>query len=62
MEREKLLENYLLVFGELPDIPIMVSYDIIADLMEDAIVSKIPVSQEDINARVSEITDPIDLA
>ena len=58
---EKILEKYIEVFGELPRMPIMVNYKIIQDLMEDAIISKIPVSQDDINARVAEITDPIDL-
>lgn len=61
MEIEQLTTQYLEVFGELPKLPIMVSYRIIADLMEDAIISKQPVSQSEINARVAEITDPIDL-
>lgn len=59
---DELVNKYLMEFGELPRLPMMVAYSVIADLMEDAIISKIPVSQEAINARVAEITDPIDLA
>lgn len=59
---ENLTTEYLKVFGELPKLPIMVAYGIIADLMEDAVISKKPLSQEDIDSRVAEITDPIDLA
>ena len=62
MEIEELTTEYLKVFGELPKLPIMVSYSVIADLMEDAIISKIPVSQSDINEAVKGITDPIDIA
>ena len=58
---ETLTTEYLEAFGSLPVMPVMVSYRVIADLMEDAIISKIPVSQDEINARVAEITDPIDL-
>lgn len=59
---EQLTTRYLEAFGELPVMPLMVGYSVIADLMEDAIISKIPVSQDQINARVAEITEPIDLA
>ena len=61
MEIEKIMSDYIKEFGTLPQLPVMVSYQIIADLMEDAIISKQPVNQSEINARVAEITDPIDL-
>lgn len=61
MEIEELTTRYLEAFGELPVLPMMVTYRVIADLMEDAIISKKPITQDEINARVAEITDPIDL-
>ena len=59
---EELTKRYHETFGPLPRMPIMVSYTLIADLMEEAIISKVPVSQTDINERVSEISEPIDLS
>lgn len=53
--------KYLEVFGELPKMPVLVNYSLIADLMQDAIISKIPVSQEEINKRFEEMDEPIDL-
>ena len=61
MEIEKIMSDYIKEFGSLPALPVMVNYSVIKDLMEDAIISKQPVSQSEINARVAEITDPIDL-
>lgn len=61
MEIEKLVSKYLDTFGSLPHLPKLVNYSLIADLMEDAIVSKVPVSQEDIDERVKDIDEPIDL-
>lgn len=58
---EELINKYLEVFHDLPKLPKLVSYALIADLMQDAIVSKVPVSQEDIDARVAEMDEPVDL-
>lgn len=59
---ETLTTEYLKEFGYLPKLPIMVTYRIIADLIEDAIISKKPITQEEIDERVSRINAPIDLA
>lgn len=58
---EQLIEKYQEIFHELPHLPKLVSYSLIADLMQDAIVSKIPVSQEDIDARLADMDEPVDL-
>lgn len=44
----KILEDYEDAFGELPPIPKGGSYSTIADLMEDALISKKPVSVDDV--------------
>ena len=45
---QKILEDYEDMFGELPAIPKCGSYSTIADLMEDALLSKQPVKVEDV--------------
>lgn len=59
---DELAMKYLEVFGELPKLPVLVNMSLIADLMQDAIVSKIPVSQEDINKRFEEMDEKVDLS
>ena len=44
----KILEDYEDEFGSLPSIPKGGSYSTIADLMEDALISKQPVSVDDV--------------
>lgn len=59
---DKIAMQYLEVFGELPKLPVLVNMSLIADLMQDAIISKIPVSQEEINKRFEEMDEPVDLS
>lgn len=62
MNMEKLLDEYLDTFGELPTLPKAVGYEAIRDLIQDAVVSKVPVSFDDIVKRLDEIDEPVDLA
>ena len=59
---EKICKEYLEEFGELPMLPKLINYSLIADLMQDAIISRVPVSQDEINQRVREIDEPVDLS
>ena len=59
---EELILKYVDIFGELPVLPKMMGYEAIKDLMEDAIVSKKPVSQDQIVNRLYEIDEPVDLS
>lgn len=59
---EKILDSYLKEFGELPILPKAVDYNLILDLMEDAVISKQPVTNDDIVKRLNEIDDPVDLS
>ncbi len=61
MELEKIIDQYQKTFGTLPKMPKMVSMSIIADLMQDAIVSKVPVTPEEVWKRVEESGEPVDL-
>ena len=61
MEIEELTSKYLKEIGSLPVLPYGATYGLIADLMEDAIISKIPVSQEAIWERIKENGQPLDL-
>lgn len=44
---EDLLQEYEKTFGELPKIPIMASYAVIADDMKEAIIRKSPLTIEE---------------
>lgn len=46
-ETNKILEEYESIFHELPKIPIMSSYEPIADLMREAIIRKSPLTIEE---------------
>lgn len=59
---ESLTTRYLEQLGELPTLPFGATYGLIADLMEDAIISKIPVKQEAIWERIRENGAPLDIA
>ena len=54
-------EEYLKTFGELPKIPIMCSMSHIKDLMEEAIIRKKPLTQEEINEAFEDIDEEYDL-
>ena len=63
MERmNDLCEKYLKEFGELPHLPMMVSYGMIADLMEESLISRIPVDPDEIAERIKKSNEPSDLA
>ena len=47
-EFNQILEDYEELFGELPPIPKGGSFSTIADLMQDALISRRPVSVDDI--------------
>lgn len=59
---ENLVERYLDSVGELPALPFGATYGLIADLMEDAIISKQPIPQEAIWERIRENGQPLDIA
>ncbi len=61
MEMNELCEKYLKEFGELPHLPVMVSYGMIADLMEESLISRRPVEPDDIEERIKKSGEPIDL-
>ena len=52
-EMEDLLNKYEETFGSLPHLPIMASYFMVKSLMEKAIKRGFPLTQEEINRRVS---------
>jgi len=58
---EELVQNYVEAFGEFPFLPIGASYSMIADLISDAIVSKVPVSPEEVWQRIEDRGEPLDL-
>lgn len=58
---DKIAMQYLETFGELPKLPVLVNMSLIEDLMVDAIVSKIPVSQEEIEERFKNLDEKVDL-
>lgn len=62
LDIEDLTTRYLEQLGELPVLPFGATYALIADLMEDAIISKIPVDQEEIWERIKENGSPLDIA
>lgn len=57
---EEITREYLKAFGELPPMPQTVSMLIIVDMMEDAILAKTPLTQQDIWERIEEIGEPVD--
>lgn len=61
MEIEELVKKYYETFGEYPYKPIMVSYKLIADLIDEAIISKQPVDPEEVMKRVKDLDEPVDL-
>ena len=52
-ELDILLEQYFRLFQEYPPLPICASYDMIQDLIEDAVVSKKPITPEEANEAVT---------
>lgn len=56
-----IVEEYFKLFGELPDIPIMCNYSQIEDLMYDAIISKKPLSQDEVNKFFENMNEPYDI-
>lgn len=54
-------EKYLKTFGELPKIPIMCSMSRIKELMEEAIIRKEPLTQEEINEAFKDIDEEYDI-
>lgn len=45
---EKIIQDYLDTFGEMPPLPKLVNYTLVEDLIKDAIISKRPLSQDEI--------------
>lgn len=59
---DKIIEEYAKTFGELPTLPKCAGYNLILDLMEDAVVSKKPVTFEQVVERLREIGEPLDIS
>ncbi len=57
---EELTTRYLKEFGELPTLPFGATYGLIADLMDEAIISRIPVDNDAIWERIRENGAPLD--
>lgn len=54
-------KEYEDLFGSLPKIPVMCSYSQIYDLMEDAIISKMPLTQEEVNKHFEDMDESYDI-
>jgi len=58
---DEIYKKYIEKFNELPVMPLMVNRGLIKSLMEEAINRGTPVTQEEINAKVKTIKEPIDI-
>lgn len=61
MELQELVNKYYEQFGDLPPVPVTYSMAEIADLIEDAIIAKRPISQDEIFERIKKNGEPVDI-
>lgn len=58
---EKLIDDYLKLFGEPPFLPQMASYEMFSDLIKEAIIRKEPLTPDEIMEELENNADSLDL-